>query len=722
MIKKGRVQNEIVPQPEVSASSILVKVEYSCISAGTELSGVQSSGQSLIKRALNQPDKARKVVQSALTNGISNTVSRIKDKLEDELPIGYSLSGVVADTGKDVTRFRLGDRVACAGAGIANHAEYVNVPDNLAVGIPESVSFQHASTAALGAIAMQAVRRAEVSLGDYVVVFGLGILGQITLQMLKSSGAHVIGIDIDDRRLRIAEECEAELTLNPLGADVVNEVVQFTDGQGADKVIFAAAASASEPLRQAFQMTRKKGRVVMLGVSGMQIDRNDIYSKEIDFMISTSYGPGRYDESYELKGNDYPYAYVRWTENRNMREYMNCLADGRVKIDRLIDDIYPIERVSEAFEELRKPYRPIILLLEYNQRANDEGGDTASEKRIPVAVYPQLNQREERIINTAVVGAGSFARMVHLPNLTSMKNRFRICAIMDKDPLTAKKAAARFNAHYASSDYGILLDDEYIDLIMITTRHNLHGEYVLRALQAQKSVFVEKPLCLNREELNRIRDFYPDSETTTNHPLLMAGFNRRFSKYAREAKRHTSKRINPLMMHYRMNAGYIPLNHWVHSEEGGGRIIGEACHIIDLFTFFTESRITDISTVTLTPKTESISPDDNRVITVSYEDGSVGVLEYFSVGSSKFSKEYMEIHFDQKSIVIDDYKSLKGYGVRLKEHHGKMQQKGHKEELEALYVSFFDDDGRLPVDLWDIFQTTEATFSIYDTDSVLDQI
>ena len=712
MIRKGRVLCEEVPLPVVSEGSALIKVMYSCISAGTEASSVQASSASLIRRALKQPENVKRVLDMVKSVGISKTFEKIKRRFEEGQSIGYSLSGIVLAVGHGIKDLKMGDRVACAGAGIANHAQYVDVPRNLIVKIPQDLLLQEASTVALGSIAMQGVRRAEITLGEYVVVFGLGNIGQLVLQMAKNAGCKVIGIDLDERRLKIGKENGADLLLNPNDSDLIREVTHFTDGYGADSIIFTAATGSSEPLHQAFRMARKKGRVVLVGVSGMEIKREDIYSKELDFLVSTSYGPGRYDDSYEKKGVDYPYAYVRWTENRNMEEYLREIGEGKIRLKNLIEKVYPIDQIEEAYKELQNPNRPLLVLLEYDQSLPEDLGNFY-QKESKIYLSPAIGKKEG-VINVGLIGAGSFATSVHLPNLEKLRDKFRIYAVANKTPHRAKEIANRYHAEYATCNVDDVLSDQNIDLVFVTTRHDLHGEYVLKALRAGKHVFVEKPLCIRQEELEQIRDFYsPSPETQTlKPPLLMVGFNRRFSKYAQEARRHTEKRMNPLFIHYRVNAGYIPLDHWVHGEEGGGRIIGEACHFIDFFTFLIGCKMREIYTSTLTPKTGSLSSEDNRVIVLNYEDGSVATLEYFATGSKEFGKEYIEIHFDEKTIVIDDYKSIKGYGVKVEEMKGEVSEKGHLKELEVAYEVLHGTRDRWPIELWDFLQTTALTFAI----------
>lgn len=705
IVKRGKVFAEEVPSPSVEPGNILIRVINSCISVGTELSGVISSGRPLVKKALENPEKIKLVLDMLRKQGLSRTYSRIKGRIEVGSPIGYSVSGVVLEVGKGVEGFNPGDRVAAAGAGFANHAEFALVPKNLVVKIPENVSFAEASTVALGAIAMQGVRRLDLKLGEFGVVIGTGILGLLAVQMLRISGVRVIAIDLDNKRLKLAKEYGAELILNPSrDKDIVEKVIEYTDGYGADGVLFAASTSSSEPLADAFRMARKKGVVVLLGVAGnpMQINRQDLYKKELDFKISTSYGPGRYDEKYEVLGCDYPYAYVRWTERRNMQEYLRFLSAGLVDVKKMIEKVYRIDDVQKAFDELKSEKRPLMVILEYGRDKVDEIDKfRIQEKKIYIGRTLRANDR----VNVAVVGVGSFATSVHLPNLEKLKDKFNIYAIVNRTSYKAKYVAQQYNAAYATSDIDEVLEDENVDLVLISTRHDSHAELTLKALKKGKNVFVEKPLATNERELKMIVNFFKKAK---NPPLLFVGFNRRFSRYAREIKKHTDRRINPLFIRYRMNAGYIPLDHWVHRN--GGRIVGEACHIIDLATFLTGSKIVSISVEELTPKTNYYSSSDNKSIILKYEDGSLAHIDYFACGSKDYPKEHMEVHFDNKTIVLDDYRYLKGYGIDVEEIRTLTSDKGQLEELEALYEGL--KTGKWPIQLWELIQTTKATLLI----------
>ena len=719
LIKKGQVVTENVPSPMARDGSILIKVMASCISAGTEIQSVQASSHSIFMRVMKQPSNIAKAIQIARNEGVSRTIDKIKGQLDAGMQTGYSISGIVIDVGKGVKNFAKGDRVAAAGAGMANHAEFVEVPKNLVVQVPENVKFNQAATVTMGAIAMQAVRRADIKIGEYTVVVGTGILGMLVVQLLVMAGARVVAVDIDEKRLRLARDMGAELCIRSENDNSVNEILHFTNGQGADAMLFCAATNNAKVLSNTFAATRKKGRVVMVGTWGNELNRDDIYKKELDFLISTSYGPGRYDAQYEIKGQDYPYAYVRWTENRNMVEYLRLISVGRLKIDPLIQAEYPVSKAKEAFEAFSANEKPLIVILRYE---NEHSGNVIDVDRVShtVAAHMDLKSAGKHRIRVALIGAGNFASGMHLPNLIKLKDTYEIHAICNRTGAGAQSAAKKFGAKYATTDHRQILSDESVDLVMICTRHDLHGHLALESLKAGKHTFVEKPLCTTLEEFEELKAFYyGGSENKLNEqfhknqkPVLMVGFNRRFSTYASELKKHLRTRINPLIIHYRMNAGYIPLDHWVHSEEGGGRIIGEACHIIDLFSYLIDSKVTAASVASLGTNTGSISGDDNKVITLEYEDGSVAVLEYFSIGSEKFPKETLEVHYDQKTIVIDNYSAMRGYGVSIKKIKTSHPEKGQLQELRRLSETILGKQPCLPISIESLFETTGLCFQL----------
>ena len=703
IIKNGKVLSEEVPAPKVSPKNLLIKVVNSCISTGTETAGIKYSGDTIIKKALKQPENVKKVINMAKSDQIAKVYRKIKSKLSEGRPTGYSLSGIVIAVGNEIKNYKIGDKVAAAGAGIANHAEFVDVPENLVVKIPDGLNFVKASTITLGSIAMQGVRRADLKLGECAVVYGTGLIGLLTTQMLNISGIRVAAIDIDGNRLKIAKQIGAEIILNPMAEDHVSTILNWSNGYGVDAVIFTATTTKNEPLSQSFKMCKKKGKVVLVGTTGMHIKREDMYAKELDLLMSTSYGPGRYDTKYEEKGLDYPYAYVRWTENRNMSEYLRLLNEGLINLDRLPLEKYPISKATEAFDSLNKKNdKPVLVILDYGE---PEDATLVSSQEQHRKVFLNSKPSKNKIINIALIGSGNFATGMHLPNIKKLSNKFRLYAVMNKTGYKGKLVAQQNGAHYVTTEYNDILNDGEVDLVFIATRHDSHSELAVKSLKAGKNTFVEKPLAVNEQQLEDIQHFFKNYDEP---PILMVGFNRRFSKYAREIKTHTDRRITPLFIHYRMNAGYVSPDHWVH--ENGGRIIGEACHIIDLMTYFTGCRISALSCEELSPKTNAFSSSDNKSIILKYEDGSVASIDYFSLGNNAYPKENMEIQFDQKTIVLDNYKSLKGYGIKIKELSSKNSQKGQLEELEVLHKTLTDKGSEWPIQLWDMIQTTAVSF------------
>lgn len=695
LLKKGNIYTSDVSKPILEKDMVLIRTSFSCISAGTEMSGVENSGSSLIKLAIEHPEYVALGLNMLKERGIKDTWDTIQGKYELGTPMGYSASGIVIESGTEL--FRPGDRVACMGAGYANHAGYVVVPKNLVAKVPDNVSLEHASTGALGCIAMQGIRRADVKLGEYVVITGMGILGQLACRFAIASGANVIVTDVDERRLEIAKKAGVEYALNAK-EDVAGMVRMITGGHGADSVIITAATKSNELISQAFQMCRKKGKVVLVGVAGMDLKREDMYRKELDFMISTSYGPGRYDADYEEKGYDYPYGYVRFTEKRNLESYLKLMSAGRMDISDIVEAIYPAEQAERAYASLKNTEnKPLAVLIQYDE--DDEIGHSGT-----ITCNPNGYKKEyQGKIRVALCGVGGFAKGTHIPNLKRMRDKYEIYAVQSRTGTNAQSVAIANNAKYSTTDYQQILADEDVDMVMICTRHNLHARMIIEAMRAGKAVFVEKPMALSQEELELVMK----TAKETAVPFLV-GFNRRFSKYAQEAKRIVSKRKNPMLINYVMNAGYIPSDHWTQTEEGGGRIVGEGCHIFDLFNFFTESRAESISVNRITPHTEYASPSDNCVVTVKYEDGSVCTLTYTGQGSKEYEKEFCEIIVDGMILIINDYKSMHGYGVKVNDLHSATPEKGHYEELEAFYDEIKNGTG-YPIPLWQMEQATRIS-------------
>ena len=672
LIQRGEVVVAETPAPKAGPGEILVRVCHSCISVGTEMASVESSAPPLYQRVLKQRHPAEKFLKLVRDQGMRRTWSFLKGDFAAGTPVGYSAAGVVIETGERVVEFRPGDLVACAGAEIANHAEIINVPVNLAVKIPQGLSTKFASTVTLGAIALQGVRRCNPTIGETVYVVGLGILGQITAQLLRANGCRVIGVDVDSRRVACAVDSGLAHGIDPLCGDPVEQVHQLTEGMGADAVIITAATPSHQVVSEAMNACRKKGRVVLVGNVGLHLKRQDFYKKELDFLISCSYGPGRYDPNYETEGQDYPLPYVRWTENRNMEAYLRLLSAESIRIGGLPSQTHGIDDAARAYEAIRSSSeKPLLVFLEY------PGQPDVHLRKVSVRTVAAKSGRTR----VAVIGAGGFAQGVHLPNLIKLRNRFEIRAVMSRSGPKAVSIARQYEAAYGTTEIEDVLNDGEIDLVIICTRHNLHGPLALRALMAGKHVLVEKPLCIHPAELGEIQEFFAGGG---KKPVLTTGFNRRFSPPVARAREWLDKRRGPLMINYRMNAGYIPPDHWVQGKEGGGRNIGEACHIYDLFNFLVGSEFTSVKATPLLPASGPWSRTDNFVATLGYGDGSVCTLTYTALGSKDYPKEQMEVFVDKTVIALDDFRAVRIVGAKHRGWHSATPEKGQLQELQAV--------------------------------------
>jgi predicted dehydrogenase/threonine dehydrogenase-like Zn-dependent dehydrogenase len=700
-VRQGKVVVEEVPAPIVEDGTVLVRVAYSCISSGTELAAVRQSGKPLLRRVLEQPEKAARTLAKVADYGVIGTMAMVRGKLASAAPTGYSAAGTVIAVGHGITDISLGDRVSCAGDQYAHHAEIIRVPRNLVVAVPDSLGLNVASTVALGSIALQGIRRANPTLGEVVVVAGLGLLGQITTQLLKSNGCRVIGVDPLSDRVTQAMDHGADFGVFAESGDSVEQVIRLTHGFGADAVIVTAASLSDDIISAAFRMCRKKGRVVLVGSVGLNIDRGDIYRKELDFLISTSYGPGRYEESYERHGLDYPINYVRWTENRNMAEFLRQLAAGRVCLDRLISRVFPVSEAGAAYAELAAGSPPLLVLLRYEGEATKQ-----PLHRTPTRT---LSRPIGGVVRVGLIGAGGFAKGVHLPNLASLRKLFCLRAVASRSGHGAAMVAKQFGAEYATTDVEEVIADHDIDAVIIATRHDLHAQIALRALAAGKHVFLEKPMATRVEDLARIAAFFDDG--TDVKPILLTGFNRRFSPFAKRAASLLAGRSSPLMVDYRMNAGYLHPDHWTHSAEGGGRNIGEACHIYDLFTYLTNGRAVRSSAACIASAGGYYSPTDNFVATIAFADGSLAALTYTALGSPDHPKERCEIYCDGKVVCLDDYRVMTVAGTSAKGLSTSTPDKGHLEELKA-FGEAIRSGGPWPIPLWQQVQATEISFEV----------
>ncbi len=710
VLRSGQAVVEEVPAPALLPGSILVRVAYSCISTGTETATLSTTdvrmGVGLIKSAIRHPEKVRQVISSLKTRGFLATKAMIQGRLSSGSAVGYSCSGIVAEVAEEVEAFRPGDRVACAGSGYANHAEAVVVPQNLAVAVPPQVELEQAATVTLGAIALQGVRRAQPALGEIIGVLGLGLLGQLTVQLLKAAGCRVIGFDLQPARVELARSLGMDEGFVPTERDPEERVRNLTQGFGLDAVIITAATRSDEAVNLAMRLARRKGRVVIVGDVGLGLQRPEMYRKELDLLMSTSYGPGRYDPLYEECGLDYPYAYVRWTENRNMAAYLDLVAAGKIQLGPLLASIVPLTEAARAYQAIRAQGGPLTVLLK-NPLPSDER--PLSRRML---LTPQKVSREHRL-RIGIIGTGGFAQSTHLPNLKRLTDRYDIRAIVSRTGTSAVSLARQYEAAVAATDYREVLADPEIDAVFICTRHHLHAAQAADALRAGKHVFLEKPMAIEREELAELHKTIRDLQAAGTCPAFMVGFNRRFSPYALRAKELVAGRVQPLLIRYRMNAGPLPVGHWINTAEGGGRAVGEACHILDLFRFLTAAPAEGVTANALRPRSSACREDENFVATLRYRDGSVCTLLYTSLGAQDFPKEAMEIYVDGKVIVMDDYRSIAVYGGKALGLRTTIQDKGHRAELEAFH-RLATGQGEAPMTLEEMVEVTELSLAIRD--------
>ena len=693
----GEMVIQELPLPQLGNGMIMVKNHYSLISAGTEGSTVKAARKSLLGKAKERPQQVKQVIDTFKTLGIKQTYRAVMKKLDAYSPLGYSCAGEVIAVADDITEFRVGDKVACAGVGYASHAEVVTVPVNLCVKLDDSADLSLACYNTLGAIALQGVRQADLRLGETCAVIGLGLIGQLACLELKASGIKVVGIDVDADAVNLAKEHCADIALERNSPGIEQQVERFTNGLGVDCVIITAATSSLDPINFAGALCRRKGTVVVLGAVPTGFDRDPhYYKKELEVKMSCSYGPGRYDINYEEKGLDYPAAYVRWTEKRNMEAFQYLIQSGKIDISYLTTHRFKFEDATKAYDIVlnhTENFKGIILEYDINKKHN--------EKSIKIN---DSNSFDSSVNGIAFIGAGSYAQGNLLPNIP---NSVRRIAVMTNSGTTAKRVAEKYNFEKCTSSEDEIFSSSSIDTVFIATRHDSHAYYVTQALKSRKNVYVEKPLCLNQDELEEIEKL-----CSQNNVGVMIGFNRRFSPLARYLKSKLPE--GPMSMIYRVNAGQIPSSSWIQDKQiGGGRIIGEACHFIDLMSFLCNSNPCAVSASVL-PDAHGLNDTVN--IMVRFENGSTGIVAYYSNGSKKLPKEYIEVYSSGMTGVIDDFKSCRLYGKKVESKKLSTQDKGQVNMIKA----FFDckKDGHLPIPLDNIFKVTKATFAALDSISL----
>jgi len=759
-IKNGEIMIIDAPTPDLQPGFVLVRNFYSLLSSGTERASQEFAGKNLLQKAKARPDLMKQFMDKVKKDGIGSAFDAMKSRLDQAMPLGYSTAGKVIAVAEGVTEFKPGDRVACAGAGYANHAEIVSVPQNLVVRVPDDVDYETAAFNTLAAISLQGIRLADVKLGEAVAVIGLGLLGQLTIQLLKAAGCVVMGMDLKENRCELAKECGADW-VSLTSEDFMNMCAYFTKGKGVDAVLITADTQGNEPVELAGKICRDKGVVVAVGNVGLEIPRRLYYDKEIDFRVSRSYGPGRYDTEYEEKGQDYPIAYVRWTENRNMQAFIQLASQQKLNIQKLVTHRFKIDEAMKAYDLITdktgEPYLAVLLTYDPERYIDSEVMITKDQS---VGRGSGIAQPASSV-SVGLLGCGNFPNAVLLPAMRNVKG-LEFIAAYDPIGANAHQTANKFAFKYTSSSVQHIMEDTLINVVAIATRHNQHAGQVIAGLKAGKHVFCEKPLCMNERELEEIiklhekpsplssplereRSKTGDEQLSNNlspvegeennpsplryvssvverkgegkgegeiYPILMAGYNRRFSPMAQGLKAFFSKVQEPLAINYRINAGPIPLKHWTQDhKEGGGRIIGEVCHFVDLITFFTGSRPMKVYARSL--PNEGRFNDDNVIITIEYQNGALGSITYVANGDKSFPKERIEVFGGGQTGVLNDFRelSMTVNGKKKSMKNRLRQDKGHRGEWEA-FAHAIKAGLPSPIPFWEIVAASRTTFGI----------
>lgn len=677
--RSGELRVEEVPVPSVSKGQVLVRNHFSVISAGTERAMIELARKSLVGKAKDRPDLVRKVLDKARADGVVAALEQALRRLDAPKPLGYSSAGVVLETGAGVEGIRPGDRVACAGAGYASHAEVISVPRNLCVPVPGGADLRDAAFSTLGAVAMQGVRVSGAGLGERVAVIGLGLIGQITVQLLKSAGCRVFGIDLEDWKLDLARQLGAEGVGLRNGGDLEARVLEFTAGHGADAVVVTAATTSPDPLKLAGEIARDRATIAVVGVVSIDVPHKLYYEKELRVLMSRSYGPGRYDRQYEECGQDYPIGYVRWTENRNMEAFVELLARGQVSVGPLVTQEFSIEEAALAYDLVtgKAGGRTLGILLSYAQ-----AGPLLRRVGLPGGRHPRRAVAEE--VGVGVIGAGQFATGTLLP-LVRRVGGIHLRGLATGGGVSARKVGDKYGFAYCTTDYREVLADPDVHAVLVLTRNSQHAAMAGEALEAGKAVLVEKPLATNPEELERLSEIWRE---TGGH--LMVGFNRRYAPFSEKLKAFSREVRTPAVGLYRVNAGSLLPDAWLYDEEeGGGRLIAEVCHFIDFLQFVFESRPVEVSATAIGGGSRDHRNRENVVLTLGFEDGSVGSVAYLSSGDKSFSKERVEVFRGGGVAVIEDFRRLTlTRGGRRKTLTSKISQdKGHRGELEVFFRS-----------------------------------
>lgn len=715
--RKGTLTLEDVPLPAMRAGGVLVQTYFSLISAGTEKMKVDDSKRSFVGMAKARPDKVKQVLDTFKQLGPLATFRKVMNRLDSMTPLGYSTAGRVIEVGEGVSGFKVGDLVACGGGELATHAEINWIPVNLCVKIPSLVSdrfgspgnvlpLKHACFATVGSIAMQGVRQAEVQVGENVAVIGLGLVGLLSCQILKAAGCRVIGFDLDQRKVDLALELGIDVAENIGNVDPVQIAESFSHGYGVDAVLVATGTKSNEPIVTAGKIARDRGTVVDVGINKMDIPWDLYFSKEIVLKQSRSYGPGRYDPNYEMNGQDYPIGYVRWTENRNIQSFLQLQAEGKLDVGPLTTHTYDFDRAPEAYELIGGKSHAFYvgIVLEYD----------VSSARLEAASTRTLKVKESpsgQGLGLGVIGAGNFARTMLLPHLKGPD--IKLVSVAAGTGISARDTARKFGFDSCTTEYRELIGAEGIEALLCATRHDLHGRVVMDGLKAGKHVYTEKPLCLNEAELAEITEIFRTNASGPEPTMLMVGYNRRFAPLVKKMKAFFGNRQEPMVVHYRVNAGFIDKTNWYQDlKVGGGRIIGEVCHFIDTLQFLTDATPITVAAQSIKTNNQAATQNDSVIITLTFSDGSVGSITYLANGDPSFPKEYIEAFAEQKVAVLDNFSSLTTMSKgRRKVTKSPLQDKGHKNEMKA-FIAAARGQTEVPISFDSIHATTLATFKI----------
>ena len=651
-LKTGFTELAEVPCPSVKSGHLLIESTCSLLSSGTERMLVEFGKANWLEKARMQPDKVKLVIEKINTDGIKSTIDAVLNKLDQPIPLGYCNVGRVVDIGKGVVGFEMGDRVISNG----KHAELVSVPINLCAKVPDNVSDEEASFTVLAAIALQGVRLANPTIGETFVVTGLGLIGLVTVQILRAHGCRVLGLDFDPIKLNLARRFGAEVVDLAAGEDPVKVAEIYSRGRGVDAVLVTATTNSNEPIHQAAQMCRKRGRIVLVGVAGLKLSRDDFFKKELTFQVSASYGPGRYDQNYEEKGQDYPLGFVRWTEQRNFEAVLDLIADGRLYFEDLISHRFDIEEALSAYALVSSKEPSLGILLKYHGNSL-----TSTKSTVSKLAASSIDERDDTGSNfnlsVSFVGAGNYSTGVLIPAFKKAAVYFRTVA--SSTGISGLHAGRKFGFDQTCTDSDIIFSDELTKAVVITTQHNSHSSYVIKALEAGKHVFVEKPLCLTFDELEKIEIAYEKASNGPERtPVLMVGFNRRFAPQIQKMMSLLKSVRGPKSFVMTVNSGAVPLDHWTHDvDAGGGRIIGEVCHFIDLLRFMAGSPIESWHRVNMQAPTK-----DTLTVILKFVNGCIGTVHYFANGSKAFPKERLEVFADGGILQLDNFRKLRGFG------------------------------------------------------------